>query len=86
MATLIKTDGTITEVKPANGNKFTLKEQQDYVHGYIEYHHSHKDASITVVMDEEGLLKGYQPNPKASEMIGYSVVGDVLLVKSNEIS
>lgn len=36
MATLIKTDGSKTEVQPQNGLDFQLEELQTYVDGYIE--------------------------------------------------
>lgn len=37
MATLIKTDGTTKQVKPANGRYFTLEEKQGFVGGLIEF-------------------------------------------------
>ena len=36
MATLIKADGTRTEIQPKNGTNFKLEELQEYVDGYIE--------------------------------------------------
>ena len=36
MATLIKADGTIEEIKPKNGTDFQLEELQKYVDGNIE--------------------------------------------------
>lgn len=36
MAQHIKTDGTVTDVTPANGKKFTLQELQGFVGGLIE--------------------------------------------------
>jgi hypothetical protein len=36
VAYLIKSDGTITEIKPQNGTAFTLPELQGFVGGYIE--------------------------------------------------
>lgn len=36
MAYLIKTDGTVTEVHPANGTNFSLEELQKFVGGHIE--------------------------------------------------
>lgn len=36
MATLIRTDGVLLDVTPKNKRKFTLKELQSYVGGYIE--------------------------------------------------
>lgn len=34
MATLIKADGTQTEIQPQNGTDFSLEELQKYVDGY----------------------------------------------------
>jgi phosphohistidine phosphatase SixA len=36
VAQLVKPDGTVTQVSPSNGKKFTLAELQAYVDGYIE--------------------------------------------------
>ena len=36
MATLIAIDGSETDVKPANGESFTLEEMQGSVGGYVQ--------------------------------------------------
>jgi hypothetical protein len=85
MATLYKTDGTVTEVKPANGRAFTLEELRRHVGGDIE-HLQLRGKHIW--LDEEGKLKNKPRNPKAQEeanKYGFSMltggdylVGDVL--------
>ena len=36
MVRLLRANGMVEEISPKNGNKFELKELQDYVGGYIE--------------------------------------------------
>lgn len=85
MATLIKTDGTLTIVHPKAGigKPFTLEELRGYVGGYIEIIYP-KDGTLGVV-NEEGLLLNLKPNLRASLATGYSLVGDVLLCDNGEI-
>lgn len=89
MAKLIKTDGSVTDVKPADGRAFTLEELQKFVGGYIEIINVGERA---MVMDEEGKLKRKAVNECATErMSGYicaddEIVGDVLLCDTGELS
>ena len=85
MATLIKTDGTIITVHPktGNGTAFSLEELQGYVGGYIETIYA-GNGRIGVV-NEEGRLMRLQPNPRASLVAGYDLVGDVLICENGEI-
>ena len=81
MAKLLKTDGTVTEVKPAKGKKFTLAEAQGYVGGYVEMVRLRKGFML---VDEEGLLTGKPLNMAASGFAGLDLVGDVLLCTAGE--
>ncbi len=81
MATLLKTDGTATEVKPANGKKFTLAEAQALVGGYVERVRARNGF---LLVNEEGLLKGLPWNLAASGMVGFTLVGDVVLYNHGE--
>lgn len=85
MATLIKTDGTLTVVHPKAGigNPFTLEELQGYVGGLIELIYP-PDGKIGIV-NEEGLLLGLDYNLRASLATGYDLVGDVLICEDSEI-
>jgi hypothetical protein len=65
-ARYLKTDGTEVEISPANGKKFTLKELQDLVGGYIEMV-SIKDR-FTMVINEEGAVNGMPKNEAASKL------------------
>lgn len=92
MATLLKTDFTMTEVQPKNGKDFTLEELQGYVGGFIQIIHSDVDDSIMVV-NEDGKLCGLPENVNATiaailkDMIGWSdrIVGDVIVCRSEEV-
>ena len=94
-AAIIKTDGTISEAIPTNGNQFTLKEMQGIVGGYIEtVFHAEKDRpephdslpARYMVCNEEGKLNNLPINKQMSEIwkdyLGYYgniVVGNVLI-------
>jgi hypothetical protein len=75
-AYILKSDGT----KIPLDHRPTLKEAQKIVGGYIEFAHCHN--KYTLVVDEEGLLKGYPLNKEATSMYGCSpIVGDVIVLE-----
>ncbi len=96
MATLIKTDGTTKQVKPANGRYFTLEEKQRFVGGLIEFVSTREGNWLTI--NEEGKLNGLPINRTATLMSKHSivwkenecpvfadiVVGDVLFLTDEE--
>ena len=73
MADLIKTTGEIVR----DVDDSSLNKKQELVGGYLEY--CPVDEHSFMYVDEEGLLKGREINPKASEIAGRIIVGDVLL-------
>jgi len=92
MALLIRADGREEIVRPANGKKFTLKELQTHVGGYIELM---PGMPFQMLVDEEGSLKRKPYNAKATEMVlrllegkrlRYipQLVGDVLILDNSE--
>lgn len=84
MATIIKANGTVSEITPKNGTDFSLKELRDVVKGYIEIVNL-PDGRIMVV-NEEGKLYGLPINQQATNLYGYEIiVGDVLVCKRNEV-
>ena len=97
MATLIKTDGTTKQVKPANGRYFTLEEKQHFVGGLIEFIPTREGNWLTI--NEEGKLNGLPVNRTATLMYEHSivwkenerpvfadiVVGDVLYLTDEEL-
>lgn len=86
-ACVIKTDGSVTEIKPRNGTDFTLEEMQEVVGGYIEVVRSMEMDRIMVV-NEEGKLKKLPFNPKATAFypaLSDIIVGDVLVCKRGMI-
>ena len=79
--TIIRADGTETPApKPEGTDGYTLAQLQEIVGGYIECIPSNDGR--TVVLNEEGKLKGLSPNPKATALVslfpGDYLVGDVL--------
>lgn len=77
---LITTNHELKLVKP-KGDKFTLKELQDAVGGYIEIVASPFPGYICIV-DEEGKLKDEIPNDLASLILDQELVGEVLVIPS----
>lgn len=88
MGILIKTSGEKTEVKPANGESFSLKEVQEYVGGYVEMFRVNGKKYL---FNEEGLLHDLPSNAKATEELEkdcnqavQTLVGDVLILRESE--
>lgn len=88
MATIIKPDGETTEIKPADGETFTLKELQTIVGGYIERFPT--DDGRHVFMNEDGKRLELPINPKATELCrnlliyGDFIVGTVVILSREE--
>lgn len=78
MAKLIKTDGTIVKDVAVE----TLQQQQQLVDGYIEYVYQ---GDKVFIVNEEGYLRSMDFNPKASEMSGRPLVGDVVVALQSEL-
>ncbi|WP_165820563.1 DUF3846 domain-containing protein [Pontibacter virosus] len=65
MNVLIAPGVGMTKVKPANGKKFTLKELQKMVGGYIEMV-PNATGEFCYVWNDSGLLLGLEFNPDAN--------------------
>jgi len=64
LGTVYQTDGSIKQVVPSNGKKFSYDEQVKYVGGFIEQLIS-ADRSVKLFADEEGACahRNLPPNP-----------------------
>lgn len=74
----IKVNGTIIPVIPSRGAKFTLKELQDMVGGYVERLALPDRAAM--IVNEDGIPLGLPVNEAAIRLIGRTIVGDVVLL------
>ncbi len=83
MAKLVKTNGEVSEVQPANGTDFSLEELQGFVGGMIELVDLPED--MLMVVNEEGLLLGLELNPVVWIITGRTIAGDVLVCRSDEV-
>lgn len=89
MAQIIKSNGETKTVEPKNGTDFKLEELQAIVGGYIQIACLRDDEIM--VMDDEGKLKEKDLNLQASlryrrDVNPYdSIVGDVLICKTNQV-
>ena len=90
MAKIYRANGEVETIKPKNGKDFQLEELQKIVGGYIEIIHLDATNRLMVV-DEEGKLKGYSYNEKATELIHNEtflddfIVGNVLVCDKKQI-
>jgi hypothetical protein len=87
MATLLKSDGTKTEVTPTDGRAFSLEEMRKLIGGgYIEILSIPNDTDNKVlVVDEEGKLKrNLLPNREATKLFGQILLGNCILSTRTE--
>ena len=88
MAKLIRTDGSVVEIYPDNGNDFKLKELKEYVKGNIEI--VNLLNGYLLVVDENGKNK-WEMNELATKVArnvlrrGDYISGDAVYVLSNQI-
>ena len=93
MNIIIPVEGETQKFSPANGKKFTLEELQSAVGGHLEFvpapqGRGYDDCSrqpYLVIADEEGVLKQKGYNTGASFLVGYPLVGDVLIVEEKYV-
>lgn len=80
----IKADGTVTDVNPEKGKKFTLQEAQGYVNGYVQIITDLGGGQIMIINSDAGPLR-LPYNQKATDLLRVfnprviDIHGDVLL-------
>lgn len=72
---IITPNGDVTEGE--SDKPFTLEWMQGVVGGYIEM--VYVDGDRILICDEEGHLKGLQPNLTACELVDSEIVGTVIV-------
>lgn len=88
MALFIRVSGEETEVRPANGNVFTLSELQEFVGGSVQIIYIGRKL---YAIDEEGKLNKKPHNVKATHRAhdflypGDFLAGDVLICDRSEL-
>jgi len=83
MATLLRTDGT----EVSNVEIKTLQQQQELVGGYIEYVRIPSSPHRMLIVNEEARRTDFpEINETASEYAEQSIVGDAVLVSSDELN
>lgn len=86
----INTDGTILDIKPSNGNTFSLSEMQSFVNGIVELKTISKHK-VYMLINEEGKLLNLPDNDAATLLFqeeygkGDCIVGDVAIIQYEEI-
>jgi len=85
MATLYKTTGEKVEISPKNGKRFTLRELQELVGGFVEYIHL---KGQVLIVNEDGRLMDLPVNHGATQLarqFGYDfIVGDAIYCKKGQ--
>jgi hypothetical protein len=85
MATLLRPDGRIENVKPPNGSSWSLDELQTLVGGNIEVARTHEGHYL--VFDEDGKAKGKPPNFAATQAFLYGeydiILGEALVIDND---
>jgi hypothetical protein len=91
MATLLRVNGDVIVVEPANGKVFTTSELQRLVGGFIEVvpqprwaHHKARWKREVMLVDEDGWAKGLPYNPAACELAEQVLRGDALILTMEE--
>ena len=77
MGKIIRTDGTCESIRPTNEHTFSLDELQSIVGGGIDIISMGRNKVIVVNADSEYLQ--LEDNELASEEVGFTVKGDVLI-------
>ena len=72
---VIKADGTVTPIHVEK--QPSLDKLIELVGGWLEHHKTPTNKDILI--DEEGRMKGLPPNPAASSLAGFAVVGTAVL-------
>lgn len=89
MATLYKCDEGNIEVRPKDGNDFSLEEQYDILDcEVVEFIPIGDSPDDILVLDEEGKLKPeflLTYNRDLSYLAGYNSLGNALLCKKSEL-
>ncbi len=88
MARLIRADGTEQKISPANGQKFTLEELQEFVGGLIQIVKTRYND--VMIINEEGKLLGLNENRLATVLYTSAksddyIVGDAVIVEAHEM-
>lgn len=95
MATLIKTDGTETEVKPKNGRSFSLAELRELIGcEWLDFTNViHVKKLKRMAVDDNGINDAKPINVKATECYHarcrntvWPICGDVVICEAGELS
>jgi hypothetical protein len=84
MATLVKADGTRTEIPVP-----TLEEAQKLIGGWVEVVHPKFTREVFFLCDEEGLLKDLPINAHGCALYGtvlhgHPIAGDIIVIERKE--
>jgi hypothetical protein len=87
VATIIRTDGTETDLQSPQGpgKGLTLAQLKEAVGGYIEIVHRTAVGTLPdgccLVVNDEGMVHDLPINARATELAGQPIAGDVVLAR-----
>ena len=90
MAILLHPDGSIVDVFPEDGQRFTLAELQAHVGGYIEPVNTLMETEFNgytiriMYVNEDGHMQHLEHNLNASMITGQHIVGNALALFQGE--
>lgn len=88
---IIRTNGTETEITPANGTDFTLKELQKIVGGYIEVVGVEDiGEEALMICNEDGIALELERNKTATQLYikaggATYILGDVAIIAPDQL-
>ena len=88
MATIINISGKRENIETADRKVFTLQELQKAVDGYIQIVPLNQGEFVgkLMIVDEDGKLKSdAKLNSEASRIAGQKIVGQVIIIKRNQM-
>lgn len=78
VAMWIKATGPVDHVVPSKGGKFTLEEVQKMVGGLVE--RVRLQGGMVLLVNEEGIPRELPLNRYATQMVGFIVLGDAVIL------
>ena len=90
MALRIEPDGSMVDVFPEDGQRFTLQELQAHVGGYIENVRLPAETKANgytiriMYVNEDGRMQNLEHNLNASMIVGKHIVGNALALFQGE--
>lgn len=85
MGQVVKTDGTVIDIEPQNGQSYSSEEIHEYIGGYFQEVPLPRDKDYigfhVMLCDEDGIRKNLEMNMYASIIAHQPILGDIMTVR-----